>query len=139
ANHVRAAAMIGTYDLSHVLGVKPSRQRRRTHKVAEHDRELATFSRSSLRCLRNRGIGCGRGCCVNGSCRQSVTAFQAELGTRRIRAAARRTASKKSRTALQAEFAAFGKVSIAARTSHGSSPCVPSFITVSKPKVRDRD
>ena len=45
-------SMIGTHDLSHVLGVEPSRERCRTHKVAEQDGELAAFSRSSLRTLR---------------------------------------------------------------------------------------
>ena len=110
--------MIGTHDLSHVLGVEPGRERGRTHKVTEHDRELAAFSRScNLRRLQGGSI---RG--LNASCRQFVTAFQAEFGTRRVRVAARRTASEKSRTALQAELAAFGNVGLAARTLHGSSP-----------------
>src|SRR5258706_10075388 len=121
ADHLRAAVMIGTHDLSHVLGVEPSRECGRTHKVTEHDRELAAFSRScSLRRLQGGSIRGWPACCINASCRQFVTAFQAEFGTRRVRVAARRTASEKSRTALQAELAAFGNISLAVRTLHGS-------------------
>src|SRR6516162_3613144 len=36
-----AAAVIRADDLAQVLGIEPSRERGRTHKVAEHDRELA--------------------------------------------------------------------------------------------------
>src|SRR5207249_8997987 len=104
-----------THDLSHVLGVEPSRERGRTHKVAEHDCELAAFSRSRL---RGGGIRSWSACCVDVGCGQFVTAFQAKFGARRIRVAARRAASEKSRTALQAELAASGNISLAARTSH---------------------
>src|SRR5258705_13727446 len=77
ADHLGAAMLIVTYDLSHVLGVEPSRERGRTHKVAEHDRELAAFSRScNLRRLRGGSIR-GRPACrgLNAVCRQFVTAF----------------------------------------------------------------
>jgi hypothetical protein len=123
ADHLRAAVMIGTHDLSHVLGVQPSRECRRTHEVAEHDRQLAAFSRfCNLRSLLGGSIRGWPACSISASCRQFVTAFQAEFGTRRVRAAARRTASEKSRTAFQAVFAAFGNLGLAARTLHGSSP-----------------
>ena len=79
--------------------------------------------------------GCGgvRSCpwlLHHASCRQFVTAFQAEFGTRRVRVAARRTASEKSRTALQAELAAFGNVGLAARTSHGSSRSDDAYLNI---------
>src|SRR5882757_4754533 len=141
ADHLRAAVMIGTHDLSHVLGVEPSRERGRTHKVAEHDRELAAFSRS---CRLRGGSIRGRPACrgLNAGCRQFVTAFQAEFGTRRVRVAARRTASEKSRTALQAELAALGNISLAVRTLHGSPPDLTRrvfhFSIESGPLVRDR-
>jgi hypothetical protein len=136
--------MIGTHDLSHVLGVEPGRERGRTHKVTEHDRELAAFSRScNLRRLQGGSIRSWPACCINASCRQFVTAFQAEFGARRVRVAARRTASEKSRTALQAELAAFGNIGLAARTLHGSSPDltrgVYHFSIESEPLVRNRD
>jgi hypothetical protein len=101
ADHFRAAVMIGRNDFAQVLAIELSRERGRTHKVAEHDRELTAFSRScNLRRLRGRSIRCRPACGLNASCRQSVTAFQAEFGTRRVRVAARRTASDESRTAL---------------------------------------
>ena len=56
ADHLRATVMIGTHDLPHVLGIEPSRERGRTHKVAKQDRELATFSRAGLRTLRSGSI-----------------------------------------------------------------------------------
>ena len=49
-------------------------------------------------------------------------AIDAELRTCRVRAAARRTTSEKSRTAFQAKLAAFRNLSPATRTSHGSPP-----------------
>src|SRR5215475_1521761 len=52
-----AAAVIRADDLAQVLGIEPSRERGRTHKVAEHDRELAAFSRTyDLRRLRGGSI-----------------------------------------------------------------------------------
>src|SRR6266481_3321845 len=45
---VSTAAMVRANDLAHVLGVEPSRERGRTNKVAEHDRELSAFSFGSL-------------------------------------------------------------------------------------------
>jgi hypothetical protein len=100
ANHFRAALMIGTHDLSHILGVEPSRKRCRTHKIAEHDRELAALSRSSLRRLLGSSIRDWPASRINAGFRQSVTAFQAEFGIRRVRVAARRTPPEKGRTAL---------------------------------------
>src|SRR6516164_11493229 len=117
-----AAAVIRADDLAHVLGIEARRERGRADQIAEHDRELAAFSQSDLRGLRDGRIRCWRSCCANSGCWQSVTAFQAELGTRRVHLAARRTASEKSRTAFQAEFAAFGNIGLATRTLHRSSP-----------------
>ena len=117
----RGGIEIGADQIAPLLGIKLRGNAGRTHQIAEHHREVAALSRTKLRRLRGGNIRSWRGYCVNGSCRQSVTAFQAELGTRRVRVAARRTASEKSRTALQAEFAASGNISLAARTLHGSS------------------
>src|SRR5215472_13829487 len=51
-----AAAVIRADDLAHVLGVEARRECGRTHKVAEHDRELSAFSRTNLRRLRGGGL-----------------------------------------------------------------------------------
>ena len=117
----RCGIEIGTDQIVPLLGIKLSGNAGRTHQIAEHDREVAAFSRTKLRRQRGGSIRYWRSYCVNGSCRQSVTAFQAELGNRRVRVAARRTAPEKCRTALQAEFAASGNIGLAARTPHGSS------------------
>ena len=52
-----AALVICSDDAAHVLRIEPSRHRRRSHEVAEHDGELAAFGsvhgrrRSRLTCL----------------------------------------------------------------------------------------
>src|SRR5215472_269226 len=54
-NQFGAAAVIGSNDASEVLGVEPSRHRRRTHQVAKHDGELAAFGLISPSYLGRRG------------------------------------------------------------------------------------
>jgi hypothetical protein len=95
-------------------------KRCRTHQIAEHDRELAALSRSSPRRLRDSSIRDWPASRINAGFQQSVTAFQAEFGIRRVRVTARRTPPEKGRTALQAEHAALGNIGLAARTSHRS-------------------
>src|SRR5215813_10793034 len=117
-----AAAVIRADDLAHVLGVEARRECGRTHKVAKHDRELSAFSRTNRRRLRGGGLRRWPDNFVNAVHGQFVTAFRAELCTRRMRNTARRTTSQKSRTALRAEFAALGNIALATQTLHGSGP-----------------
>jgi hypothetical protein len=53
-NQARAALVIGSDDLTHVLGIEPSRHRCRTYEIAEHHRQLTALG-GVLR-LR-RGVG----------------------------------------------------------------------------------
>jgi hypothetical protein len=53
------AAVVRADDLTHVLGVEASGQRRGTNEIAEHDGELATLSRRrGLSGLGDASCGC---------------------------------------------------------------------------------
>src|SRR5215831_5903039 len=129
-----AAAVIRADDLAHVLGVEARRECGRTHKVAEHDRELSAFSRPcKLRSLRGGSTRGCTACRINANCGQFVTAFQAVFGTAGFTLPhdgqrPKRTAPHSRQNLLPSGLSA---LQLGHRTDHPLI-CVPYFSTASK-------
>src|SRR5262245_380423 len=106
--------MISSNHLPQILWIKLCRSSRRTHQVAEHDRELPTFSGGEgISCYRRRAARLARLLRL-----EFCTTLAAEAGARHIGMLASWTREELCRTALWAKTALRRQLSSTTSTGH---------------------